>query len=135
MICDECGRNIDREDEVIYHFCEDCYNKISPPKPVPKKCKKPSIVPSAYGDGEPTTARTPELQGIVNRPQFDTEYFSVGIAVYVDIEHGDKFNGIVLEVFTDKITIGFFDNEGSADRYGVNISKVINGKIKLKKLT
>ena len=87
---------------------------------------------------EPTTAQAPELQGIVNRPQFDLDYYSVNSAVHVT-EAGRKgveeFNGIVIKSEPCELSVAWFDEDGDAnDDYDIVIDDVINGDIKIRKL-
>jgi len=145
MICDKCRCTIDTEE--AYNICGDCYDEAFPlSKPVPKK-RKPKgrckVCNGLYWEGKngvcndcrSDESQAPELAGIVNRPQFDLDYYKVGTAVQVEVltDDSEPFNGIVLEVFADHISIGFFDNEGSADRYELKIAWVIDGSVKVRK--
>jgi len=124
MRCDKCNTEF-TDSSIIRSICGDCYCDDFTDKPVPKMLK-------------PTTAQVPELVGIINRPQFDTGYYSVNSAVHVT-ELGRKgveeFNGIVIGTEPHQLFIAWFDEDGDAnDNYLIGIDEVINGKIKLRKL-
>jgi len=124
--CSNCGNEFSLKDRVK-HICRDCFNLIP--------------IEEEIDNDELTTAQAPEpvLAGIVNRPQFDLDYYSVNSAVHVT-EAGRKgveeFNGIVIKSEPCELSVAWFDEDGDAnDDYLIDIDQVINGNVKLRKLT